>query len=135
MCNYSIIDETDNEETPIYFIDRKPNQNILINLIHHRFHGCCLAMNRKILLCALPFPSTLISHDFWIGMIGICLGRFLFIDIPLHKYRRHSSNVSWLFTEKSTNTFLYKISYRVVFMIQLLIRLFQCRLLKNKLYS
>ena len=83
------------------------------NLLHNRFVGCCLAFDRQVLEAALPFPTGLITHDTWIGLIAECIGKTKFIDDRLIYFRRHSNNTSHTLLG-STLTFREKISYRIV---------------------
>ena len=86
-----------------------------------------MAFSRNLLNKALPFPRKLLAHDYWIGCLS---SNFSFIDIPLHKYRRHTWNVSSS-SEKSNNSFVLKISYRIKFLVLLLYRLIKLNIKKG----
>ncbi|MEE0353035.1 MAG: hypothetical protein UDP17_06790 [Treponema sp.] len=74
-----------------------------------------MAFSRDLLQKALPFPVKLIAHDYWIG----CLSeKFIFLNEPLHFYRRYESNVSTS-SEKSKNSLFAKVLFRFEFSKQL----------------
>ena len=63
-------------------------------LIRNHYLGCTMAFRRELLRAVLPMPRYIPMHDMWIGSLGAVLGKVVFIDRPLIKYRRHSKNVS-----------------------------------------
>jgi glycosyltransferase involved in cell wall biosynthesis len=118
MCNFSIIDEKDKIIKQRYYNKSPISRYTLLNILKSKYLGCCLAFRASLLNKVLPFPDDLIAHDFWIGCIS---DSFLFIEEPLHLYRRGNNNVSTS-TKKSGNRFLYKIEYRMEFYKELLKR-------------
>lgn len=65
-------------------------------VLHHAITaGCALAVSRRVLEVALPFPDVLgapahpVLHDRWLSMVGACLGQVRLVDRPLLAYRRH----------------------------------------------
>ncbi|MBT8556435.1 glycosyltransferase family 2 protein [Polynucleobacter paneuropaeus] len=64
------------------------------NLYRNGFLGCCMAFRRELLSFALPFPSAIPMHDWWIGLVATLFGRVKFLDHKLLLYRRHSKNAS-----------------------------------------
>ena len=122
MSNFALIDANDNIRNN-YFYKKSPISKYLIkNIISARFLGCCMAFNRNVLNYILPFPRKLIGHDYWIGCLGVKKFKFYFINEPLHLYRRTNTNVSTA-CGKSNNSLIYKISYRLVFLMQCIIRI------------
>ena len=75
-----------------------------------KHYGCALAFKRKLLQYILPFPKRLVLHDFWIGIMGECFGKFVFLDETLTKYRIHETNTSG--KAQKVNSLFYKLSYR-----------------------
>lgn len=127
MCNYSIIDN-DEQLVETKFYEVSPiSKYRLMNILKSKYLGCCMAFSRNLLNKALPFPRKLLAHDYWIGCLS---SNFSFIDIPLHKYRRHTWNVSSS-SEKSNNSFVLKISYRIKFLVLLLYRLINLNIKKG----
>lgn len=122
MSNFSLIDVDDNI-TNIKFYNNSPiGDSLIINIIKSKYIGCCMAFRKELLENILPFPHKLIAHDYWIGCIGCYYGKFSFINKPLHLYRRSGENVSSS-SEKSENSFLFKIRFRLVFMLKLIKRI------------
>lgn len=118
MCNFSVIDSEDKIVVDKFYSKNPISKKLLMNVLKSKFLGCCMAFNKKILDYALPFPKFLIGHDYWIGCIAIKKYTFRFINEPYHLYRRSDSNVSSS-SEKSTNSILYRIYFRYVFLRQL----------------
>lgn len=92
------------------------------NLYRNSYIGCCMAMRRRVLSRALPFPDNTPMHDWWIGLIGEAAYRTEFIAEPLMLYRRHGSNVS-LTSNRSSFSFMKKLSWRLVMTKHLVSRL------------
>lgn len=123
MSNFSIIDNTGNITNTKYYKKNPISKFRFFNIIKSKYIGCCMGFSRDLLQKALPFPNKLMAHDFWIG----CLSRkYKFIDISLHRYRRHGANVSPS-AEKSNNSFWIKVKYRMIFLIQLYMRLLKIK--------
>ena len=80
------------------------------NLYNLPFVGCCMAFRKSMLNYILPFPKGIAAHDAWIGMMGVALQKYTFIDEKYQCYRLHGNNVSGI--SSSTNTFWYRIMYR-----------------------
>lgn len=83
------------------------------------YQGGCVAFDRSVLAKALPFPKNIQSHDRWIGFVASFFFKYKILDTPLILYRRHSVNVSTA-TEKSTNTFSYRVRVRLQYIFELL---------------
>ena len=123
MCNYSIIDQYNNEIiSSNYDSSYNLHSNFIKDLLHPKFLGCCMGIRKDALSYILPFPSKLVAHDFWIGLLSLKMKKFCFTEKVLHKYRRHMGNVC--FDEKTnTNPLYYKIFYRLQLFIQVQMRL------------
>ncbi|MDY2843374.1 MAG: glycosyltransferase family 2 protein, partial [Treponema sp.] len=99
MCNFSVIDENGNIIKEKFYENSPISKSLVVNILKSKFLGCCMAFSRNLLQKALPFPDKLIAHDYWIG----CLSeKLIFLNEPLHLYRRYESNVSTS-SEKSKN--------------------------------
>jgi len=118
LSNFSLIDKFDNNIN-LSFKPRKV-KNLILNIITNPYQGSCMAFNRKILDFALPFPSDIVLHDYWIGLITQANTKTFFIDLPLIKYRRHDKNLSDF--QKSTNKLSFKLSYRFWLIFYLITR-------------
>lgn len=56
--------------------------------------GNTILMNRTLAELALPFPSHLHVHDYWLALVAELLGQRHYINKPLVRYRIHDKNVS-----------------------------------------
>ena len=99
----------------------KSRKGFFNNLLKNSYLGCTMAFNRKILQKALPFPSDLPMHDWWIGLIGELFGKTYIINEPLISYRRHGNNFSPT-AEKSSNSVFRKVLFRFKIVRSLSIR-------------
>lgn len=54
--------------------------------------GCAIAINRKLASIALPFPTDILMHDWWIALCCSLNGVVKFISKPLVFYRQHGEN-------------------------------------------
>lgn len=84
-----------------YFKLYKSEQGVLKNFVKNTYLGNCIAFNRKVLECILPFPPQLIKtskfllyHDVWIGLVANLCFTVKFMPVILSSYRRHSNNAS-----------------------------------------
>jgi hypothetical protein len=80
-----------------------------------------MAFRKTVLDRALPFPKGIYMHDIWLAMVAEITGKTFFINEPLIYYRRHEENASET-GKKSSNSFLKKISMRVLLIYNLLKR-------------
>jgi O-antigen biosynthesis protein len=58
--------------------------------------GCTLALRRKVLDVALPFPAVVggpVHHDLWLALCAAGIGTIGTVDRPLLAYRQHGANV------------------------------------------
>ncbi|MBJ2126443.1 glycosyltransferase family 2 protein [Flavobacterium sp. IB48] len=117
MSNCSVINEMDEMVSNSFFKPIKLPRGLFQNISKPVYHGCCMAFNRDVLNIALPFPTQMILHDTWIGVLAESFGNVKFIDDKLVQYRRHLKNSS--FAEgKSTNSLLFRIQYRMELFFQ-----------------
>jgi len=57
--------------------------------------GCTMAMRRKIVSIALPFPQyATYAHDHWLTVLSSFISEVVFLDMPLVLYRQHGRNVT-----------------------------------------
>ena len=91
------------------------------NLYSNGFMGCCMAFKKSILNKALPFPTNLIMHDWWLGLIAFKCGKVIFNNSVLLNYRKHS-NFSDTANGISRFSFFVKVKMRLIIMINLVKR-------------
>lgn len=114
-CCYIINDKI--ELNTSQFKGKTPYRNLLIT--RPKYHGCCLAVSRRIVEVALPFPPKLVLHDGWLGMIAENIGNVKFLDKRLTYYRLHNNSVS----QENKNPLFFQVSYRLNIYIALIKRL------------
>lgn len=107
-----IVDKELNLIHESFFELSNSKEGFLRNIYKNKYLGCCMAFNKKILRKSLPIPNDIEMHDIWIGNIAALVGRVLFLDENLLKYRRHGENASPT-SEKSKNSFKKKIVIRL----------------------
>lgn len=94
-------------------------KGVIKNLLRNSYMGCCMAFKRSLLKKALPFPSRLIIHDQWLGLIAELFGNVVFQPEQLLLHRRHSKNASTTFY-KSKNDIVSKFSHRLQLAVSLI---------------
>ncbi|MBI5758202.1 MAG: glycosyltransferase family 2 protein [Planctomycetales bacterium] len=61
-------------------------------LVQNFVTGCATVINRALLELALPFPDTVVLHDWWLAQCAAAAGELRFVSDPLVMYRQHASN-------------------------------------------
>lgn len=82
------------------------------------YFGCVMAFRKELIPIILPFPSKLMVHDFWIGILAELKGGVYFLDKKLIIYRIHNNNTSTYVT----NTLVFKLRYRLYTIYEVLKR-------------
>lgn len=116
LTNSEIIDYNGKSLNENLFKKNPLQSNFFSILYKMPFHGCCMAFKKDVLNFALPFSVNLPLHDNWIGILCSINKNYKisYIEEPLVLYRQHSDNVSGI----STNSFFYKVFYRLIFSMQ-----------------
>ena len=71
-----------------------PLKNDFLSLaIQNVVTGCTCLVNQECIGAALPFPDSVILHDWWLGLVASKLGQLSFISLPLVNYRQHDANL------------------------------------------
>lgn len=95
--------------------------------------GCCMALRRKVLNDVLPFPTSGVCHDFWIGVYGALFHKQKFLQEPLMLFRRHGYNLTPS-NSKSNNPVSMRLKYRLIMLFEIATRL--CKsLMKCKFFK
>ena len=128
VSDCQIIDENGMPIHESFFNLRHSGKGVIKNFLKNSYLGCCMAMNKKIIEKALPFPKRIPMHDIWIGMIGELFGNIYFCSDKLVRYRRHGKNKTFT-AEESQNSLFKKITLRWNLSICLIARCFNllCR--------
>ncbi len=75
--------------------DRGHRDGFWSNLWRPGYLGCALAFRRELLDFALPFPSRLPMHDWWLGLLAERRGGVAVVPEPLLLHRRHGANANF----------------------------------------
>jgi len=94
LTDCQLVDQDGSKIKPSFFALRKSRPGFWYNLRRNSYMGCCMAFRSTLLTHALPFPSHIHMHDWWIGLLAEARGQVHFISQPLLQYRRHGSNAS-----------------------------------------
>lgn len=89
-----VVDEEDNIIYESFFKQRGSKAGLIKNLVRNSYIGCCMSINRKMLRYAMPFPSQIYMHDWWIGLVAEARGKVIFTSDKLIHYLRHGNNAS-----------------------------------------
>lgn len=120
---FDIIDEADNlvNDRKVK-LQQKYSKYTIINILNifmgiGEYWGCTMCFNRKFLSIALPIPKTVISHDIWFALVGICTNRMVHYERNTLSHRRHSSNLS----PRRRRSLIKIINTRVQYILHLMI--------------
>jgi glycosyltransferase involved in cell wall biosynthesis len=70
---------------------RRP-QTLSRQLLQNQITGCTTMINRSLLTLASPVPSTIVMHDWWLGLYAAAFGKIGVVDQPTMLYRQHGKN-------------------------------------------
>ncbi|MDB5141264.1 MAG: family 2 glycosyl transferase [Mucilaginibacter sp.] len=115
-----VIDENNEILFESYFKARRSRTGLIKNLLVNSFLGCCMSFRRDLLNRAMPFPTYIHMHDWWIGLVAELKGNIFFCDDKFLFYRRHSANASPTLIHKLP--FFQQLTNRLGFVIALLLR-------------
>lgn len=79
-----------------YYAARGVYRGLIGNFVKFGYLGCCMALSRHALQCALPFPRRrdYCNHDNWLYLCASVTGRVEVLSESLLLYRRHEDNLS-----------------------------------------
>lgn len=127
MSDCYVVDNEGKVVADSFFEGKNVSKGTLKNIIRPIYQGCCIGFTKDVLEIALPFPSRMILHDNWLGILSEHIGKNIFINEKLIYYRRHSENSS--FAEgKSKNTIFFRINYRIELLYLILKRSIQFKI-------
>ena len=55
--------------------------------------GCASLVNRACVEAAIPFPTEVVLHDWWLGLVAAGAGGLAYLKEPCISYRQHGANV------------------------------------------
>ena len=94
VCDCTLVGDQQNVICDSFFEWNGSGKGFLRNLISNSYMGCCMGFRRSVLKKALPFPRSIASHDFWIGMVAETHFKPVFVKNKLVSHRIHDSNAS-----------------------------------------
>ena len=108
-----VTDDTLNVTSESFYTLNKTKPGKVYNLLlKNGYLGCCMAMKRKVVEAAMPFPADIPMHDIWLGNVAAFHFSVSFIPERLIYFRRHGSNSS-VTARKSTYSFSQKMGFRM----------------------
>jgi glycosyltransferase involved in cell wall biosynthesis len=113
VTDHSVIDESGHLIRESFFRHIPSGRGIIKNVIKNTYFGCCMAFRQKVLKKALPFPTDIEFHDYWIGLVAGLFFKSKFIDFPFTLYRSHENNVTSGTLLQSPNPWHLKLKYRI----------------------
>ncbi len=90
-----VVDSANCELAPSYFTYTgiEPTRTAYPALfLQNTVIGCTAMANRALLDRALPIPSGVAMHDWWLALVAVGTGRIAMLDRPTLRYRQHGSN-------------------------------------------
>ncbi|WP_234736680.1 glycosyltransferase family 2 protein [Tellurirhabdus bombi] len=94
LTDCEVADDQNKTLMPSFFAHRGSRAGLLRNLYKNSYVGCCMAFRRSLLKKALPFPSQIYMHDWWLGLVAEAKGQVYFLPEPTIRYIRHGGNAS-----------------------------------------
>ena len=113
VADAKVTDESLNVTNESFFSIFNSGPGILKNLGYNTYYGYSIALRKRVLEKALPFPKNReVAFDIWLGFVGEIIGKVKFINKPLVLYRRSSNTVTTI--KKSDRPLLGKLYKRLV---------------------
>lgn len=94
VCDCALIDEDRQVKAESFFELNHSGNGLVKNLIRNSYMGCCMAFRRRVVEKALPIPTGVAMHDYWIGLVAELHFKTLFLPESLVWHRKHGSNHS-----------------------------------------
>jgi glycosyltransferase involved in cell wall biosynthesis len=104
------------------FVKEKESSSFIKNIFNifagrRSYFGCSMALNKKLLQLALPFPSFIESHDIWLALVANVSRSNWHLEQPSLFRRIHDNNL----TPNSPRPLKAIIYTRVIFFISILV--------------
>ena len=91
-----VVDREGKVLSPTFWVGRTNNHTDLGSLLlTNTVTGAASLFRRSLLEDVLPFPAPIgeAYHDHWIACVALALGSIAYLDVPVHDYVQHGSNV------------------------------------------
>jgi glycosyltransferase involved in cell wall biosynthesis len=95
-----------------FLTQRRFRPGFLSNLWRPGYLGCAVALRRRLLLRALPFPPRVPMHDWWLGLLAERGAGVSILRVPLILHRRHGGNANFL-PGRSPFGILRRLAFRI----------------------
>lgn len=119
VCDCNVIDECGAVLSPSFQEMRRSHSGFFHNLYRNGYLGCAMCFKSSLKGVILPFPTQVLMHDEWIGLVGDAVGEVFFLRRVLFGYRRHSSNV----TKLTWGGFPFAVKKRFLHALAIVVRL------------
>ncbi len=124
--NCKIVDENLKLIKPSYYNNvRHFKTGIFTNIIRSSYLGNTMGFKRCVYEKALPFPHYGVGHDIWLGIIAKMYYHISFTKSHVTLYRRHNETVSFAAQKRNTNSFFFKLRYRILIIKNILLKCYQ----------
>ncbi len=94
--NSEIVPKVDYIYKSLEILESKNIQRVILSGIN--VVGCCMALNKSMLIHFGPFLDGLVNEDVALAYRAIAFGDIIYIPEPLVKYRIHNSSISFTTT-------------------------------------
>ena len=74
-------------------ISHEIQRPLQVLLVQNFVNGCGVMINRSLLELAVPVPSNVLMHDWWVSLCAAACGVIGFQPNPTVLYRQHAANV------------------------------------------
>ena len=128
LISIELLERVANKETPLLFHSDLTMVDSDLNRLHSSFFkkrgysfpqerkldimlgrsgimGNTMVFNKKLKDAILPFPKSLVVHDYWIALVNEIIGKRITYNHPLINYRLHKKNGSLTLRKQSQNNF------------------------------
>lgn len=139
VTDSKVTDEYLNITHDSFFDLYSSGEGIIKNAIRNTYYGSCMALKRKILDYAMPFPKNdNIGFDIWIGFVAEIIGKVYFLKKTYLLYRKSESSITVVggsFLNRSDKPFSEKILKRFIILYYTLSFWIKFKfIIKNKKY-
>ena len=102
-CGNSLLVDENNNELGLTLLEqegimRLPKKSLdialLVMLNHNPFQGAAMMFRREFISKALPLPNKADYHDVWFAALASMMDSFVYVNIPIVRYRMHEDNIS-----------------------------------------
>ena len=102
-CGNSLLVDENNKELGLTLLQqegiiRLPKKSLDIALMamlnHNPFQGAAMMFRKEFISYAVPLPNEADYHDVWFAALASMMDSFVYVNIPIVRYRMHGDNIS-----------------------------------------